>query len=149
MPNFQVVILRRNLSYFFILRNFYFSNVTAKYKNSCSLLKLLSFLVLELTMTNNSLIEWYAGRAVFVTGGTGFMGKVLVEKLLRSIPDLKRIYILCRAKKGFTPAQRVEELTKLPVGCVLNIIFFLCLHNNNKCFCIYSQTFSYGLMRRL
>ncbi|XKL66204.1 hypothetical protein PGB90_009624 [Kerria lacca] len=69
----------------------------------------------KLTMTDDSIIEWYAGRTLLITGGTGFMGKVLLEKLLRCCPDLKRIYVLCRSKKGFSPAARIEEMTKLPI----------------------------------
>lgn len=53
--------------------------------------------------------EWYRGQSVFVTGATGFMGKVLVEKLLRSCPELKHIYILVRTKKGVAPEERLEK----------------------------------------
>ena len=67
-------------------------------------------------MKDDSIIEWYAGRSVFVTGGTGFMGKVLLEKLLRACPDLKAIYVLCRPKKGMSPTTRMEELSRLPVS---------------------------------
>lgn len=59
-----------------------------------------------------SIPDFYAGRTVFITGATGFMGKVLVEKLLRSCPAIKTIYILVRPKKGSTPHQRVEDLLK-------------------------------------
>ncbi|XP_075237430.1 putative fatty acyl-CoA reductase CG5065 [Lycorma delicatula] len=59
--------------------------------------------------------EWYRDRSVLITGGTGFMGKVLVEKLLRTCPNIKTIYILCRAKRGFAPQARITELIKLPV----------------------------------
>lgn len=59
--------------------------------------------------------QWYAGRSVFVTGGTGFMGKVLLEKMLRCLPSLKNLYILLRAKKGVSPKERVEQIYKLPV----------------------------------
>ncbi|KAL1463625.1 hypothetical protein WDU94_015363 [Cyamophila willieti] len=59
--------------------------------------------------------KWYAGRSVLVTGGTGFMGKVLLEKLLRSCPDIRKVYILCRAKRGLTPKARLTEFSKLPV----------------------------------
>lgn len=40
---------------------------------------------------------------------TGFMGKVLVEKLLRDCDELSRIYILVRTKKGADPMKRCEE----------------------------------------
>lgn len=45
----------------------------------------------------------------------GFMGKVLLEKLLYSCSDVKEIMILMRPKKAKTAAERVEEMTKLPV----------------------------------
>lgn len=53
--------------------------------------------------------RWYSDRSVLVTGATGFMGKVLVEKLLRSCPGLKSIYVLVRPKKGMLPEQRVQK----------------------------------------
>lgn len=60
--------------------------------------------------------SWYNGRTVLVTGGTGFMGKVLVEKLLYACPGISRVYVLMRSKKGKMPEQRVEEMLKLPVS---------------------------------
>ncbi|KAI8430980.1 hypothetical protein MSG28_001074 [Choristoneura fumiferana] len=44
--------------------------------------------------------DFYKGRSVLVTGGTGFMGKVLIEKLLYTIPDIGNIYVVMRSKKG-------------------------------------------------
>ncbi|KAK3911267.1 Putative fatty acyl-CoA reductase, partial [Frankliniella fusca] len=58
---------------------------------------------------------FFAGRHVLVTGGTGFMGKVLLEKLLRSCGDLERLYIVVRHKRGKAPQERVEEMRKLPL----------------------------------
>ncbi|XP_046592784.1 fatty acyl-CoA reductase wat isoform X2 [Neodiprion lecontei] len=57
-----------------------------------------------------TLQEFYAGQTVFITGGTGFLGKVLIEKLLRSCPDLTAIYILVRPKKGRDVQSRVEDI---------------------------------------
>jgi fatty acyl-CoA reductase len=60
--------------------------------------------------------EFFRGRSVFVTGASGFMGKVLLEKLLYCCSDLRTIYILMRSKRGKTPEQRAEEMFKIPVS---------------------------------
>lgn len=65
---------------------------------------------MEKQLTQESKIgSWYAGKTLFVTGATGFMGKVLIEKLLRDCPDIKEINLLMRAKRGQEPEQRRED----------------------------------------
>ncbi|KAK1116985.1 hypothetical protein K0M31_017034 [Melipona bicolor] len=59
--------------------------------------------------------SFYKGKIIFVTGGTGFMGKVLIEKLLYSCSDLNKIYVLIRPKRGRTPEIRIDEMFKLPM----------------------------------
>ena len=54
--------------------------------------------------------NYYKNKSIFVTGATGFLGKALIEKLLRSCYGLNKIYILVRPKKGKTPSQRVDEI---------------------------------------
>lgn len=66
-----------------------------------------------------SIPESFRDVTVLVTGGTGFMGKVLTEKLLRSCPDLKQIYLLIRDKKGKSMHQRLDELFQDPVSIAL------------------------------
>ncbi|XP_020298581.1 fatty acyl-CoA reductase 1-like [Pseudomyrmex gracilis] len=53
---------------------------------------------------------FYSHRSVFITGGTGFLGKALCEKLLRSCPDIEEIYLLIRPKKGLTITDRVKKM---------------------------------------
>lgn len=60
--------------------------------------------------------KFFKDKTLFITGGTGFMGKVLLEKLLYSCSDLKEILILVRPKKGKTGEQRVQEFAQVPVS---------------------------------
>ncbi|XP_014355320.2 fatty acyl-CoA reductase wat [Papilio machaon] len=54
--------------------------------------------------------NFYKDQCVFLTGGTGFLGKVLIEKLLRSCKDVETIYVLIRAKKGKDAVTRLHTL---------------------------------------
>lgn len=54
--------------------------------------------------------EFFRNAVVFITGGTGFMGKVLLEKLLRTCPHIKHIYLLIRYKKGENAEQRLGKI---------------------------------------
>ncbi|CAG9794392.1 unnamed protein product [Diatraea saccharalis] len=56
--------------------------------------------------------DYYNGAVILVTGGTGFVGKALLEKLLRSCPGIDTIYVLMRPKRGLTVEQRYKELLK-------------------------------------
>ncbi|KAG5667599.1 hypothetical protein PVAND_015575 [Polypedilum vanderplanki] len=66
-----------------------------------------------------SILEFYSGKCVFITGGTGFIGKMIVEKLLRSCPEVDTIYLLARAKKNKTASERVQEITDSPLFDVI------------------------------
>lgn len=63
-----------------------------------------------------SIGEYYAGKNIFLTGASGFIGKVLIEKLLRSCPNVNKIFMLMRPKKSQDIDQRVEEICKCPVS---------------------------------
>lgn len=69
---------------------------------------------------NNSVQKFYEGKTIFLTGASGFVGKVLLEKLLYSCSDAKEVIILIRPKRGKTAIQRVEDLIQLPVNNYTN-----------------------------
>lgn len=54
--------------------------------------------------------EFYKNATIFITGGTGFMGKMLIEKLSRTCPQLKHIYLLIRNKKGKAVNERIDAI---------------------------------------
>ncbi|CAF5174587.1 unnamed protein product, partial [Rotaria magnacalcarata] len=54
-------------------------------------------------------------KSIFITGATGFIGKQLVEKLVRSCPDLEHIYLLVRPKRGRAVSERLKELLDSPL----------------------------------
>ena len=68
-----------------------------------------------------SIPDFYRHQNVFITGATGFMGKCLLEKLLRSVPDVGKVFVLTRAKKGKSPEERTKDLLRGPVSCVTSV----------------------------
>lgn len=68
----------------------------------------------------SEIAKWYSGKNVFVTGATGFVGKCLVEKLVRDCPDIRDIYIMIRNKRGHDFDQRKRDYTKHVVFSHLN-----------------------------
>lgn len=66
-----------------------------------------------------SVAEYYAGKSIFITGATGFMGKVLVEKLLKSCPGLNKLYLLMRPKKGQSSKERLDDFLGFKVSSAI------------------------------
>ncbi len=61
-----------------------------------------------------SIEDFYKGKSILITGATGFLGQPLVEKILWTAPDVKRIYLLIRPKVRLrgrvqTPQERIEK----------------------------------------
>ncbi|KAF9913384.1 cyclin-dependent kinase inhibitor far1 [Lobosporangium transversale] len=56
-------------------------------------------------------MEFYnKNSVVFLTGATGFVGKTILEKLLRSFPQITKIYLLVRVSADKTLQGRIENL---------------------------------------
>ncbi|MED6195940.1 hypothetical protein PIB30_042553 [Stylosanthes scabra] len=60
-------------------------------------------------MELGSIIEFLKGKTIFVTGATGFLAKVFVEKILRVQPNIKKLYILVRADDSESATQRLHN----------------------------------------
>ncbi|KAF9200259.1 cyclin-dependent kinase inhibitor far1 [Haplosporangium sp. Z 27] len=64
----------------------------------------------ELSIDATNAMDFYAkNNVVFVTGGTGFIGMALIEKVLRSIPQVKKIYVLMRVSGKTSLQQRLQK----------------------------------------
>lgn len=53
--------------------------------------------------------QTFKGKTVFCTGATGFLGKVLIYKILKEFPDVEAVYCMVRPKKGVPMQQRLEK----------------------------------------
>lgn len=63
-------------------------------------------IALHCTNTMTEVTNWYRRKNIFVTGATGFLGKCLVEKLLRDCADIGDVYIMIRDKANAPFEQR-------------------------------------------
>uniref|UniRef100_A0A182REJ2 Fatty acyl-CoA reductase n=2 Tax=Anopheles funestus TaxID=62324 RepID=A0A182REJ2_ANOFN len=59
----------------------------------------------------SKVIEFYQDSVVLITGASGFLGKVLLEKLLRCL-DARKIYVLIRRKRDYSAQMRLEQILK-------------------------------------
>jgi fatty acyl-CoA reductase len=75
-------------------------------------------------MSPSKILDFYENQSVFITGGAGFIGKVLIEKLLRST-KVATIYVLIRAKKDNKPSTRLDEI----LNCAVNILTLKSIKN--------------------
>jgi fatty acyl-CoA reductase len=70
----------------------------------------------SLKETSSEIREFFAGQSVLITGGTGFIGAVLLEKLLRVCPELAAVYLLIRPKRLADVQDRLGALLETRVS---------------------------------
>jgi fatty acyl-CoA reductase len=58
--------------------------------------------------------QFYAQKTILLTGCTGFLGKVILEKLLRTT-EFEKLYILIRPSKGASAVERLNEIFISPI----------------------------------
>ncbi|XP_017765353.1 PREDICTED: fatty acyl-CoA reductase 1-like, partial [Eufriesea mexicana] len=61
---------------------------------------------------NGQIRQFYAGKHVLLTGCTGFLGTVAVEKILRTCKEISKLYIMIRQKKGKSVEERINHFFK-------------------------------------
>ena len=59
--------------------------------------------------SSSEIRQYFCNKNVFVTGGVGFVGKVLLHKLLKSCENIGFIYVLIRPKKGENAEERCSK----------------------------------------
>ena len=52
------------------------------------------------TVPTMSIRDYFAGKELLVTGATGLVGRVLIEKILRDLPEVGRVHVLIRPNAG-------------------------------------------------
>lgn len=58
----------------------------------------------------STIAQFLTGKNVFITGGSGFLGTLLIERLLSATPDIGNIYVLIREKHGIPAEKRIEKM---------------------------------------
>ncbi|XP_052208742.1 fatty acyl-CoA reductase 3-like isoform X3 [Diospyros lotus] len=56
-----------------------------------------------------SILQFLESRTILVTGATGFLAKIFVEKILRAQPNVKKLYLLLRAADAKSASQRLHN----------------------------------------
>jgi fatty acyl-CoA reductase len=49
-----------------------------------------------------SVKQFYSNKAILISGCTGFLAKMILEKIIRTCSDFKKIFVLIRNKQGVT-----------------------------------------------
>ncbi|XP_031504904.1 putative fatty acyl-CoA reductase 7 [Nymphaea colorata] len=58
--------------------------------------------------TLSSIAQSLENKSIFITGSTGFLAKIFVEKILRVQPQVKRLYLLVRASDAKSAKHRLD-----------------------------------------
>lgn len=53
--------------------------------------------------------RFYAGKQILLTGCTGYLGTIILEKTLRTCTEISKIYVMIREKKNMEVKERLEK----------------------------------------
>ncbi|MBA0684009.1 hypothetical protein Goari_025625 [Gossypium aridum] len=60
-------------------------------------------------MEMDNAVKFFQGKTILITGATGFLAKVFVEKILRLQPNVNKLYLLVRASNNKSATQRLYD----------------------------------------
>ncbi|KAK6926605.1 Fatty acyl-coenzyme A reductase, NAD-binding domain [Dillenia turbinata] len=60
-------------------------------------------------MELGSIVQFLENKTILVTGATGFLAKILAEKILRTQPNIKKLFLLLRAGDAKSAALRLQN----------------------------------------
>ncbi|KAG5252944.1 hypothetical protein OIU76_021219 [Salix suchowensis] len=70
------------------------------------------------------IVKFLGGKGFFISGATGFLAKVLIEKILRTVPDVGKIYVLIKAENKEAAIARLKNE-------IINAELFKCLRQTH------------------
>ncbi|KAL8136269.1 hypothetical protein AgCh_010747 [Apium graveolens] len=70
------------------------------------------------------IVKYLRGKGFLITGATGFLAKVLIEKILLTVPDVGKIYLLIKAKNKEAANERMKNE-------IINTELFKCLQQKH------------------
>ncbi|KAL1191512.1 Fatty acyl-CoA reductase 6 [Cardamine amara subsp. amara] len=95
------------------------SQTTRRVQTSCchreTSLKAVTSLVMKPEAKTSSdsdrigIVRFLKGKSYLITGATGFLAKVMVEKLLRASPEIGKIFLLMRSKNQEASNKRLYD----------------------------------------
>jgi len=69
--------------------------------------------------SSSNVLRCLRGKRVMITGTSGFLGKVVLEKLIRTVPDIGAVYLLIRGNKRH-PDARSRFLNEIATSSVFD-----------------------------
>ncbi|XP_047964501.1 fatty acyl-CoA reductase 1-like [Salvia hispanica] len=60
-------------------------------------------------MEESKILKHFEGKTILITGSTGFLAKIFLEKILRLQPNVKKLFLLLRETPKLSVQQRFEE----------------------------------------
>ncbi|XP_049824565.1 fatty acyl-CoA reductase wat isoform X3 [Aethina tumida] len=73
-----------------------------------------SAMVVSLSSNQTPIQRFYDDKVLLITGATGFIGKILLQKCLKDL-CVRKVYVIVRFKRGKDARKRLEELLQSPI----------------------------------